>query len=183
MSTIRVKKVRDDAIIPTYGSAEAAGADLITVHGRTRQQFYAPYSDNRIIAAVKQSVSIPVVGNGDLFSAADVKRMREETGCDGVMIARGAMGNPFLFAEIIAADSGAHYEPPTDRERLDVALLHATDMVERKGARVGLAEARRHMLSYCKGIRGASLARDALTHAESLEAIADVFDRLLEGRL
>ena len=161
---------------------EDAGADLITVHGRTRQQFYAPYSDNRIIAAVKQAVSVPVVGNGDLFSAADVKRMREETGCDGVMIARGAMGNPFLFAEILAAERNEAYTPPTDRERLDVALLHAADMVKRKGARVGLAEARKHMLCYCKGIRGASAAREALTHAESLEAISAVFDQLLEGR-
>lgn len=161
---------------------EAAGADLITVHGRTRQQFYAPYSDNRIIAAVKQAVSVPVVGNGDLFSAADVARMREETGCDGVMIARGAMGNPFLFAEILAAEQGEPYTPPTDRERLGVALLHAADMVARKGERVGLAEARKHMLSYCKGIRGASAAREALTHAEGLDEIRTVFDRLLEGQ-
>ncbi len=162
---------------------EAAGADLITVHGRTRQQFYAPFSDNAVIAAVKEAVSIPVVGNGDLFSAADVKRMREETGCDGVMIARGAMGNPFLFSEILAADNGELYLPPTDRERLAVALSHAADMVKRKGERVGLAEARKHMLSYCKGLRGASAARDALTRAESLSAIETVFDQLLEGRL
>ena len=159
---------------------EDAGADLITVHGRTRQQFYAPYSDNRVIAAVKRAVRIPVVGNGDLFTAADVKRMREETGCDGVMIARGAMGNPFLFAEIIAMDEGLSYTPPTDEERLELAMAHAADMVARKGERVGLAEARKHMLWYCKGLRGASTAREALTHAESLAAIRAVFDELLE---
>lgn len=162
---------------------EAAGADLITVHGRTRQQFYAPSSDNRIIAAVKEAVRIPVVGNGDLFSAADVKRMREETGCDGVMIARGAMGNPFLFSEILAMDEGRPYTPPTDRERLDTALAHAADMVARKGLRVGLAEARKHMLWYCKGLRGAAVAREALTHAESMDEIRVVFDALLENRL
>ncbi|MBR6728410.1 MAG: tRNA dihydrouridine synthase DusB [Clostridia bacterium] len=162
---------------------EAAGADLITVHGRTRQQFYAPSSDNRVIAAVKQAVDIPVVGNGDLFSAADVRRMREETGCDGVMIARGAMGNPFLFTEILAMDEGRDFTPPTDRERLDTALAHAADMVARKGERVGLAEARKHMLWYCKGLRGAAAAREELTHAESLAAIAAVFDRLLEYNL
>lgn len=159
---------------------EAAGADLITVHGRTRQQFYAPSSDNRVIAAVKAAVRIPVVGNGDLFTAADVKRMREETGCDGVMIARGAMGNPFLFSEIIAMDEGRDYTPPTDRERLDTALAHAADMVARKGERVGLSEARKHMLWYCKGLRGAATAREALTHADSLETIAAVFAQLLE---
>ena len=159
---------------------EAAGADLITVHGRTRQQFYAPSSDNRIIAAVKAAVKIPVVGNGDLFSAADVRRMYEETGCDGVMIARGAMGNPFLFTEIIADEQGIPYHRPTDKERLELALCHAADMVKRKGERVGLAEARKHMLWYCKGLRGAAPAREALTHAESLADIRRVFDQLLE---
>ena len=133
-----------------------------------------------MIATVKGAVKIPVVGNGDLFSAADVRRMREETGCDGVMIARGAMGNPFLFSEIIAMDHGTAYTPPTDRQRLELALLHAADMVARKGERVGLAEARKHMLWYCKGLRGAAVARDALTHAESLEEIRTVFNGLLE---
>ena len=158
---------------------EAAGADLITVHGRTRQQFYAPFSDNRVIAAVKRAVDLPVVGNGDLFCAEDVRRMREETGCDGVMIARGAMGNPFLFAEIIAMDEGKPYTPPTDKERIDIALFHAADMVKRKGERTGLAEARKHMLWYCKGLRGAAAAREALTHAESLEEIRAVLYTLI----
>ena len=158
---------------------EAAGADLITVHGRTRQQFYAPSSDNRVIAAVKRAVSIPVVGNGDLFCAEDVRRMREETGCDGVMIARGAMGNPFLFSEIVAMDEGLPYTPPTDKERIDTALLHAADMVKRKGERTGLAEARKHMLWYCKGLRGAAAAREALTHAASLTEIRAVLYTLI----
>jgi tRNA-dihydrouridine synthase B len=158
---------------------EEAGADLITVHGRTRQQFYAPSSDNRVIAAVKRAVCIPVVGNGDLFCAEDVRRMREQTECDGVMIARGAMGNPFLFSEIIAMDEGKPYTPPTDKERIDTALFHAADMVKRKGERMGLAEARKHMLWYCKGLRGAAAAREALTHAESLEEIRTVLYTLI----
>jgi tRNA-dihydrouridine synthase B len=158
---------------------EAAGADLITVHGRTRQQFYAPFSDNRVICAVKQAVKIPVVGNGDLFCAEDVRRMREETECDGVMIARGAMGNPFLFGEIVAMDEGKPYTPPTDKERIDTALFHAADMVKRKGERTGLAEARKHMLWYCKGLRGAAAAREALTHAQSLDEIRAVLYALI----
>ena len=161
---------------------EAAGADLITVHGRTRQQFYAPFSDNRIIAAVKAAVKIPVVGNGDLFCAEDVRRMREETDCDGVMIARGAMGNPFLFTEIIAMDNKTPYTPPTDKERINTALLHAADMVKRKGERTGLAEARKHMLWYCKGLRGAAAAREALTHAQSLEQISAVLHTLIDRK-
>ena len=158
---------------------EAAGADLITVHGRTRQQFYAPFSDNRVIRAVKQAVKIPVVGNGDLFCAQDVRRMREETECDGVMIARGAMGNPFFFSEIVAMDEGKPYTPPTDKERIDTALFHAADMVKRKGERTGLAEARKHMLWYCKGLRGAAAAREALTHARSLDEIRAVLYALI----
>ena len=161
---------------------EAAGADLITVHGRTRQQFYAPSSDNAVIAAVKRAVSVPVVGNGDLFTAEDVLRMYAETGCDGVMIARGAMGNPFLFTEIACAMEKREYQRPSDEERLALALKHAADMVARKGERVGLAEARKHMLWYCKGLRGAAPAREALTRAESLEEIKRIFDQLLERR-
>ena len=161
---------------------EAAGADLITVHGRTRKQFYAPSSDNRIIADVKKAVSVPVVGNGDLFCAEDVRRMLTETGCDGVMIARGAMGNPFLFSEVLAMLEGRDYTPPTPAERLAVALSHVADMVARKGERVGLSEARRHMLWYCKGLRGAAAARGALTHATSLEDYRRIFDMLLENK-
>ncbi len=157
---------------------EAAGADLICVHGRTRQQFYAPSSDNGIIAAVKRAVRVPVIGNGDLNSAADVKRMLEETGCDGVMVARGALGNPFLFEEIIAALEGRNYTPPTVEERLKTALAHAADMAARKGERIGLAEARKHMVWYCKGLRGAAAARGSLMQADSLEGIKALFDDL-----
>ncbi len=158
---------------------EAAGADLICVHGRTRQQFYAPFSDNGIIAATKRAVSIPVVGNGDLNCAEDVKRMLSETECDGVMVARGALGNPFLFAEILAALDGKEYTPPDAKERLRVAFLHAADMVARKGERIGLPEARKHMVWYCKGLRGAAGARGALMQAQSLEGVRAVFDGLL----
>ncbi len=158
---------------------EAAGADLITVHGRTRQQFYAPKSDNRIIAAVKAAVKVPVVGNGDLFTAEDVLHILTETGCDGVAIARGALGNPFLFGEIVAALEGREFLPPTPAERLALALSHARDMVEKKGARIGIAEARKHMAWYCKGLRGAAAARGSLMHAESLAEIANVFATLV----
>ena len=160
---------------------EAQGADLITVHGRTRQQFYAPSSDNRVIAAVKRAVSIPVVGNGDIFTAEDALRMLEQTECDGIMVARGAMGNPFLFTEIIARLDGRDYAPPSPRARLDAALEHAADMAARKGERVGLSEARKHMLWYCKGLRGAAGAREALSHVETLSDIRAIFDTLLEA--
>ena len=159
---------------------EEAGADLITVHGRTRQQFYAPSSDNTVIAAVKAAVKIPVIGNGDLFTAEDVVHILEQTGCDGVMIARGALGNPFLFAQIKAKLAGKPYVPPTTHERLQVALSHAAAMVENKGEAIGIAEARKHMAWYCKGLNGAAAARDRLMHACTLTEIETVFGDLLK---
>ena len=158
---------------------EDAGADLICVHGRTRQQFYQPSSDNGIIAAVKRAVRVPVIGNGDLNCADDVKRMLEETACDGVMIARGALGNPWIFTEVIAALENKDFTPPSAAERLEAALLHAADMIARKGERVGLPEARKHLVWYCKGLRGAAAARGELMLARDLEGVRAVFDGLL----
>lgn len=160
---------------------EAAGADLICVHGRTRQQFYTPGSDNGIIAAVKAAVHIPVIGNGDIFTPDDALHMLNDTGCDGLMIARGALGNPFLFTALIAMLTHTPYTPPTVRERLTAALAHATDMVEKKGTRIGIAEARKHMAWYCHGLRGAAAARGALMHAESLADFAKILGALTDG--
>lgn len=158
---------------------EDAGADMICVHGRTRQQFYAPSSDNEIIARTKRAVSIPVIGNGDITCAADALRMAGETECDGWMIGRGALGNPWIFAEIKAALCGRAYQAPTSEERLEMALAHAADMVARKGERVGIPEARKHMVWYCKGLRGAAAARGALMQADTVEGIKAVFADLL----
>ena len=158
---------------------EEAGADLICVHGRTRQQFYQPSSDNGIIAAVKRAVRVPVIGNGDIYSAEDAKRMLEETECDGLMLARGSLGNPWLFSEVIAALEGREYVAPSAAERLETALAHAADMIARKGERIGLPEARKHLVWYCKGLRGAAAARGELMQAQSLEGVRSVFDVLL----
>ena len=158
---------------------EDAGADLICVHGRTRQQYYQPSSDNGIIAAVKRAVRVPVIGNGDIYCAADAKRMLAETACDGVMIARGSLGNPWIFSEVIAALENREYTPPSAAERLAAALAHAADMIARKGERVGLPEARKHLVWYCKGLRGAAAARGELMQAQSLEGVRAVFEGLL----
>lgn len=177
---IRAGFTNEERNAPEFAKAlEAAGADMICVHGRTRQQFYAPFSDNAIIAATKRAVRIPVVGNGDVCSAADAKRMLEETACDGVMPGRGTLGNPWLFAEICAGLEGRDYQAPTPAERLEMALAHAADMVARKGAHVGIPEARKHMVWYCKGLRGAAAARGALMQATTTEGIKAVFDDLL----
>ena len=158
---------------------EEAGADMICVHGRTRQQFYTPSSDNAVIAAVKRAVRVPVIGNGDICCGEDALRMVRETECDGVMIGRGALGNPWIFAEVRAAFDGAAFVAPSARERLEMALAHAKAVVERKGARIGIPEVRKHMVWYCKGLRGAAAARGALMQADTVEGIEAVFDGLL----
>ena len=154
---------------------EDAGARMICVHGRTRKQMYAPSADWEIIRRVKEAVSIPVVGNGDVFCAADALRMQAETGCDGVMVARGAQGNPWIFAEIRSAMEGLPYTPPTLHERLETALEHAAMIVAEKGERVGIAESRKHMAWYLHGVRGAAAARGELMRCETLGQIREIF--------
>ena len=157
---------------------EDAGAKMICVHGRTREQMYAPSADWGIIGAVKDAVSIPVVGNGDIFSAADALRMMRETNCDGVMIARGAQGNPWIFQEIRCAMEGQDFVPPTIHERFTVALEHASELVRLHGERVGIPESRKHMAWYLHGVRGAASARFRVMQAESIDDLRAIFDEL-----
>lgn len=157
---------------------EDAGAKMICVHGRTREQMYAPSADWEIIRQVKAAVCVPVVGNGDIFCATDALQMFDETGCDGVMIARGAQGNPWIFAETLAALQKRPYEPPTFHERLEVAMEHANALVEAHGERVGIPESRKHMAWYLHGVRGAAAARFEIMQAESLDALRIIFEKL-----
>ena len=160
---------------------EDAGAALIAVHGRTRAQMYAPSADWNVIADVKKSVTIPVIGNGDILSAGDALRMYEQTGCDGVMIARGALGNPWLFTEIRARMEGREYIPPTLEERLRTALSQVEFMVKEKGERVAVAEARKHLSWYTKGMEGAAAARMAINNAATLSEMHAILGHLEEG--
>lgn len=158
---------------------EASGASMICVHGRTREQMYEPGVNREVIAQVKAAVSVPVFGNGDIYTAQDALSMMSETGCDGVMIARGAMGNPWLFAEIRAALAGESYALPSPRERFDVALAQVREMIAEKGERVGLAEAKKHLGWYCKGLNGAASARHSIMQAETYEELLQVVMGLL----
>ncbi|MBQ7911010.1 MAG: tRNA dihydrouridine synthase DusB [Clostridia bacterium] len=159
---------------------EASGAAMLTVHARTREQMYEPGVDRSVITAVKQAVSIPVLGNGDIYTAADALSMMAETGCDGVMIARGAMGNPWVFSEICAALDGRDFTLPSASERFEVALAQVREMITEKGERVGVAEAKKHLSWYCHGMEGAAAARSRLMQAVSYDELAAILREMGE---
>ena len=158
---------------------ERAGADMICIHGRTKSQMYNPGVDLNIIKDVKNALSIPVLGNGDIYSAADALYMLEYTGCDGIMVARGAYGNPWIFKEIKCALEGKGYTPPSVTERINVAKEHLSLLIANKGEYTGIREARKHLAWYLKGMRGAAPARVEINAAESHSAVTDILDKIL----
>ncbi len=161
--------------------AEANGAAAICVHGRTREQMYEPSANWEYIKAVKEAVSIPVIGNGDIFSAADAIRMLEETGVDSLMIGRGAMGNPFIFDEIQHHFDKKTYTPPTIFEKIKVARCQLEYMIEEKGEGVAICEARKHFAWYLKGERGSAAVRDAINHASTLDELNKIIDSYIDS--
>lgn len=162
--------------------AEAAGVAAICVHGRTREDMYTEKTVRRdLIAEVKRSVSVPVFANGDVFSASDAIGMLKDTGCDGIAVARGALGNPFIFTEIKQALEGGGYEPPDTAERIRAAKEHLSLIVSFKGEKTGVMEARKHMGWYTKGLPGAARARLLINSAGSYEEITEILDALTEG--
>lgn len=180
--TVKIRAGWDSVTAPEFAKRmEDAGADLICVHARTREQMYQPGVDIGVIEQVKRSVSVPVVGNGDIYTAADTLKMMSDTGCDGVMIARGALGNPWLFSEIAAALEGEEYILPTQAERLEVAKEHFLAMLRERGERRGGAEAKKHIAWYIKGMNGAAAARAAVMTAESPQEIIDIISALQDA--
>ena len=158
-------------------AAEAGGAAAVAVHGRTVKQVYGGLSDPDILRQVKEAVSIPVIGNGDITSAEAALSLLRRTGCDGLMIARGAVGNPFLFAEVAAALDGRPYTPPDFPEVIATALCQLRLACEDKGERLALPEARKQIAAYLHGRRGAAEFRrrinSAATYAEAEEILSD----------
>ncbi len=159
---------------------EDAGAVAVCIHGRTRAKMYAPTADWNIIREVKQALQIPVIGNGDIFTADDAVRMMRETGCDGVMIARGSQGNPWIFKELTCLLEGQPYTPPDICERLTVAYRHAQLLVQDKGEKIGIAESRKHMAWYVHGVRGAASVRGQLMQVSNLSDIQKIFETLMK---
>ena len=162
---------------------EAAGADAITVHGRTKAQMYAPPVSLEEIAKVKNAVSIPVIGNGDIVDSKSAKRMLDETGCDFLMVGRGALGNPWIFQCINAyLNNEADFIEPTLEEKTDVMLRHISTLCEYKGTRVGMREARKHAAWYIKGIRGAASFRQEIGQLSTMDELRSLADRVIASQ-
>lgn len=159
---------------------EEAGASMICVHGRTREQMYNPGIDINIIAEVKRSVKIPVIGNGDIYCADDAINMLKITGCDGIMLGRGTLGNPWLFSEIASRLEGIEYKEPSIEEKLNTCLRHIALIRDYKGEYTAAAEIKKHAALYIKGIRSAASIRDSIMKTRSTYEIEELILKLKE---
>ena len=181
--TVKIRKGFDDAHINAVEMAkvaEASGAAAIAVHGRTREQYYSGRADWDIIRQVKEAVKIPVIGNGDILTPEDAIRMEEQTGCDGFMIARGAQGNPWIFAQILHYfKTGEHLPKPTAEEMVQMMLRHAKMQLVFKGDYTGIREIRKHAAWYTAGYPNAARLRSAINEVESYEQLEELFGRFL----
>lgn len=176
--TVKIRKGFDDDHVNAVEIAkiiEEAGAAAVAVHGRTREQYYSGKADWDIIRQVKEAVNIPIIGNGDVTSGEKAIQMREYTGCDGVMIARGAQGNPWIFSELIAYEETGSLPPrPSIDEIRETMLRHARLQLEYKGDFCGIREMRKHVAWYTKGLHGAARLRDKVNEVESYEELEKI---------
>ena len=181
--TVKIRAGWDDTsknAVEVAKRVEDAGASMICVHARTREQMYNPGIDISIIKDVKNAVSIPVIGNGDINSAADAVNMINETGCDGIMIGRGALGNPWIFSEIAACIEGREFVSPSLRERLETCLRHVALIRDNKGEYTGSAEIKKHAALYIKGVRSAAAVRDRIMKTHTTKEIEEIVKELID---
>ena len=164
--------------------AEACGVQAVAVHGRTREQYYSGKADWDVIRQVKEAVSIPVIGNGDIFQPEDAARMMEETGCDGVMIARGAKGNPWIFRRALEFLQTGHTPPaPSRREIREMILRHGRMLADYKGQYVGMREMRGHMAWYTAGLPHSAALRREINQIETYEDMEALLSKRLQDGL
>ena len=170
--TVKIRKGFDEEHVNAPELAhilQESGAAAVTVHARTRQQFYRGQADWKVIAAVKDAVTIPVIGNGDVTCYEDAERMRQETGCDGVMVARAACGNPWVFERRTG-------DAPGLQEMRDMMRRHLMLQIELRGERQGVLEMRKHLAWYTKGLRGGAAFREAVNRTEALPDMLALID-------
>ena len=182
--TVKIRKGFDDDHINAVEMAkiaEASGAAAIAVHGRTREQFYSGKADWDIIRQVKEAVSIPVIGNGDLLTAEDVIAMQEQTGCDGFMIGRGAQGNPWIFRQVLHYfETGEHLAKPDFDEVAKMMLRHARMMLEFKGEYTGIREIRKHGAWYTAGYKNSAKLRVMINEVETYNELESLLYKVCE---
>lgn len=180
--TVKIRKGFDEAMVNAPQMAhviESCGGAAVTIHGRTREQYYSGRADWDIIRRVKAAVSIPVIGNGDIFTGMDARRMIEQTGCDGVMIGRGARGNPWIFREAAVCLSGGEMPSrPSVQEVRGMILRHARMLEERKGAHTGIREMRKHFAWYTAGMPHSAAMRARMNEIETIEALEELARQL-----
>lgn len=181
--TVKIRKGFDDTCINAVEMAkiiEDAGAAAVAVHGRTREQYYSGTADWEIIRQVKEAVSIPVIGNGDVTSPQKAEELVKQTGCDGIMIARGAQGNPWIFSEMIAYEqTGQLPDRPARREVREMMLRHARLQLQYKGEYLGIREMRKHVAWYTKGLQGSAKLREEINRVESYAELEELLERRL----
>ncbi len=182
--TVKIRKGFDEAHAnaPELAKAiEAAGAAAVAVHGRTREQYYSGKADWEVIRQVKEAVSIPVIGNGDLLTGKDVLRMKEQTGCDGFMVGRGAQGNPWVFRQILHfLETGEELPNPEFAEVARMLLRHAREQVLFKGETVGIREMRKHAAWYTSGYHNSAKLRREINGVETYGQLEELFGGLIE---
>ena len=180
--TVKIRKGFDDDHVNAVEIAkiiEEAGAAAVAVHGRTREQYYSGKADWDIIRQVKEAVSIPVIGNGDVTSPQKADELVRQTGCDGIMIARGAEGNPWIFSEMIHWEETGELPPRPDKDEIrEMMLKHARLQLKYKGEFCGIREMRKHVAWYTKGLKGAARLREKVNAVESLEELENLLTSL-----
>lgn len=183
--TVKFRKGWDDSSVNAVEFAKMAqdsGALAVAVHGRTRSQFYGGACDKSVIARVKSAVSIPVIASGDIFSANDAKDMFEQTGCDAVMVARGALGNPFIFREInFLLETGRKAKPAAPEQKAQALLRQAMLAAQAKGERQAMLQIRKHAAWYLKGVKGAAKVRSAAVRINTLNELEALIGSVFPG--
>ena len=180
--TVKIRKGFDDSCVNAVEIAkviEEAGASAVAVHGRTREQYYSGKADWDIIRQVKEAVGIPVIGNGDVVSGESAIALQEQTGCDGIMIGRGAQGNPWIFSDLLEYDkTGKMPERPSKEALIEMMLRHARLQLEYKGDYLGIREMRKHVSWYTTGLPNSAKLRAKINAVESYEELERLFEQI-----